>query len=103
MKSSNGLQNSIPKQTILFASNNADDFIIDLGGQSPEFNATIKLNPETANAITMLTKGNRALASDTATQWTLWQTGHADIYKFKNMIPLVIKRVVIGCIFIVIS
>ena len=48
----------------------------------------------------MLTTGNRALATDTATQWTLWETGNPDIIMLKNMIPVMIKRVLIGCVVI---
>jgi CubicO group peptidase (beta-lactamase class C family) len=86
--------------TIIYTSNNNDDFIIGHGGQSPALNATVRLNPETGNAIIMLTTGNKSLASDTATQWTLWETGNPDIIMLKNMIPAMIKRCLIGSIII---
>jgi CubicO group peptidase (beta-lactamase class C family) len=82
---------------IIYAANNYDDFIVGHGGASPGLNATVRLNPKTGNAIIMLTTGNRALASDTATQWTLWETGNPDIFMLKNMFPVMIKRVLIGC------
>lgn len=85
---------------IIYTSNNNDDFILGHGGASPGLNATVRLNPKTGNAIIMLTTGNRALASDTATQWTLWETGNPDIIMLKNMIPVMIKRVLIGSIVI---
>jgi CubicO group peptidase (beta-lactamase class C family) len=87
---------------MLFADNNGDDFIIGHGGQSPSLNATIRLNPSNGDGIIMLTTGNRALAADTATQWTLWETGNPDMYMLKNMIPEMLKRVAIGCFVIVI-
>lgn len=87
---------------MLFASNNMDDFIIGHGGVSPGLNASVRLNPSTGNAIIMLTTGNRALASDTATQWTLWETGNPDIYMLQNMIPAMFKRFLIGSIAILI-
>lgn len=87
---------------ILFASNNNDDFIFGHGGASPGLNATVRLNPNTGNAIIMLTTGNRALASDTATQWTLWETGNPDIIMLKNMIPVMIKQFLIGSVVILI-
>jgi CubicO group peptidase (beta-lactamase class C family) len=85
---------------IIYAGNNHDDYIVGHGGASPSLNATVRLNPETGNAIIMLTTGNRALASDTATQWTLWETGNPDIIMLKNMIPVMIKRFLIGSIVI---
>ncbi len=87
---------------IIFASNNNDDFIFGHGGGSPGLNATVRINPGTSNAIIMLTTGNRALATDTATQWTLWETGNPDIIMLKNMIPVMIKRALIGCVVILI-
>lgn len=87
---------------MLFASNNNNDFIIGHGGQSPHLNATARINPETGNAIIVFETGNRALASDTATKWTTWQTGNPDIYMLKNMIPDMLKRVVVGCIIILV-
>jgi len=88
--------------TMLFASNNKSDYIIGHGGQSPSLNATTRLNPANGNAIILLETGNRALSADSATRWTLWQTGNPDIYMLKNMIPTMLKHVLIGCVFILI-
>jgi len=85
---------------MLFASNNTDDFIIGHGGQSPSLNATLRVNPNTGNGIIMLSTGNRSLAADTATKWTLWETGNPDIYMLKNMIPKMFKTTAIGCLVI---
>ncbi|MEP7704145.1 serine hydrolase domain-containing protein [Paraglaciecola sp. 25GB23A] len=85
---------------MLFASNNADDFIIGHGGQSPSLNATLRVNPNTGNGIIMLTTGNRSLAADTATQWTLWETGNPDMYMLRHMIPKMLKTSAIGCLVI---
>jgi CubicO group peptidase (beta-lactamase class C family) len=87
---------------IIFTNNNNGDFIFGHGGGSPGLNATVRLNPKTGNAIIMLTTGNRALATDTATQWTLWETGNPDIIMLKNMIPAMLKRFVIGSVLILI-
>jgi CubicO group peptidase (beta-lactamase class C family) len=85
---------------MLFASNNADDFIIGHGGQSPSLNATLRVNPSSGNGIIMLTTGNRSLAADTATQWTLWETGNPDMYMLRHMIPKMLKTAAIGCLVI---
>ena len=89
--------------TMLFASNNESDYIIGHGGQSPSLNSTVRLNPANGNAIILLETGNRALAADSASMWTLWETGNPDMYMLKNMIPVMIKRVLIGCVFIFIA
>jgi len=85
---------------MLFAPNNDDDFIIGHGGSSPSLNASMRLNPSNGNAIIVLETGNKFLAADTATQWTLWETGNPDIYMLKNMIPVMLSRVLIGCVLI---
>lgn len=85
---------------MLFASNNTDDFIIGHGGQSPTLNATLRVNPSSGNGIIMLTTGNRSLAADTATQWTLWETGNPDMYMLRHMIPKMLKTTAIGCLVI---
>ena len=89
--------------TMLFTSNNQGDYIIGHGGQSPSLNATARLNPANGNAFILLETGNRSLAADSATMWTLWETGNPDIYMLKNMIPAMLKRVLIGCVLILIG
>jgi CubicO group peptidase (beta-lactamase class C family) len=88
---------------MLFSSNNNDDYIIGHGGQSPALNATARINPSNGNAFILLETGNRSLAADSATMWTLWETGNPDIYMLKNMIPIMLKRVLIGCVLILIG
>jgi CubicO group peptidase (beta-lactamase class C family) len=87
---------------MLFASNNAGDFIVGHGGQSPSLNATLRINPANGNGFLMLTTGNRALAADMATRWTLWETGNPDMYMLRNMIPAMLQRVALGSLLIVV-
>jgi len=88
---------------MLFTTNNRDDYIIGHGGKSPSLNATVRLNPANGNAFILLETGNSYLGANSATQWTLWETGNPDMYMLKNMIPAMIKRVLIGCILILIA
>lgn len=85
---------------MLFADNEDDGYIIGHGGQSPSLNATLRINSSNGDGFIMLTTGNRALASDTATYWTVWQTGNPDIYMLKNMIPDMLKRSALGSLVI---
>jgi len=89
--------------TMLFTSNNDYDYIIGHGGLSPSLNSTVRLNPKNGNAFILLETGNRFLAADSATKWTLWETGNPDIYMLKNMIPPMLLRVLIGCVLILIA
>jgi CubicO group peptidase (beta-lactamase class C family) len=89
--------------TMLFTSNNDNDFIIGHGGLSPSLNSTVRLNPQNGNAFILLETGNRFLAADSATKWTLWETGNPDMYMLKNMIPAMLNRVLIGCALILIA
>ncbi len=89
--------------TMLFTSNNDYDYIIGHGGLSPSLNSTVRLNPKNGNAFILLETGNRFLAADSATKWTLWETGNPDIYMLKNMIPPMLLRVLIGCVVILIA
>ena len=88
---------------MIFASNNQYDFIIGHGGGSPSLNSTVRLNPSNGNAFILLETGNKYLAADSATKWTLWETGNPDMYMLKNMIPAMLKRVLIGCVLILIG
>ncbi|MEJ8567747.1 serine hydrolase domain-containing protein [Elongatibacter sediminis] len=82
--------------TILYARDNHGSFVIGHGGQSPALNASVRFNPATGDGFVLLTTGNRSLAADVGTEWTLWQTGNADIYLQANLIPRVLLRTLIG-------
>ncbi len=86
---------------MLFADNGEGDFIIGHGGQSPMLNTTARVNPATGNGLIVLSTGNRSMASDLATQWTVWESGKPDMYILKNNIPKMIKRVLMGSLVIV--
>jgi CubicO group peptidase (beta-lactamase class C family) len=85
---------------MLFADNNAGGFIIGHGGQSPSLNTTARLNPDTGNGIVIFETGNVSLASDIATQWTLWETGKPYMYILRNALPVMFKRILIGYVII---
>ena len=85
---------------MLFADNNAGGFIIGHGGQSPSLNTTARLNSDTGNGIVIFETGSVSLASDIATQWTLWETGKPDIYILRNALPVMFKRILIGYVII---
>lgn len=86
---------------MLFVDNNQDDFIIGHGGLSPDLNSTARINPATGNGIVMIETGNRALASDMATRWTLWEAGKPGMYLLRNLLPAMVTQVAIGYLVII--
>ena len=62
---------------ILLAPNNSGGFVIGGAGirARPAINADVRINPATQNGIVVLQTGNRALATDLASEWTFWETG----------------------------
>lgn len=89
---------------ILHAANNDGDFVIGGAGlrARPAINADARLNPATGNGFVILQTGNRALASDLASEWTFWETGKRDLFLMKNAIGPMIKSIVGGWLVILI-
>jgi hypothetical protein len=59
-----------------------------------------RLNPDPGNGIVIFETGDASLASDIATQWTLWETGKPDMYILRNALPVMFKRILIGYVII---
>jgi len=59
------------------------------GANEPAISATVRINPNTEDAIIVLATGSRALASQLGAEWVFWQTGLPDILT----IPTEIRRV----------
>lgn len=59
------------------------------GTNEPAMSATIRINPETEDAIIVLATGSKVLASQLGAEWVFWQTGLPDILT----IPAEVRRV----------
>ena len=65
--------------TMLYAPTATDAFVFGHDGQNaPAINAAVRINPDTGDAIIVLTSGGRLLATRLASEWTYWQTGGPD-------------------------
>ncbi len=65
--------------TILYAPNNAGSFIIGHDGNNdPAINTAARLDPATGDGIVILETGNKLLATELASEWVFWKTGHVD-------------------------
>ncbi len=72
-------------------------FIMGHGGKSPYLNASVRFDPESGDGFIMFQTGNdAAIASDIATQWTLWKTGYPDIYLVNNRMKRVQRDIIWG-------
>lgn len=70
------------------------------GGNEPAINSTVRINPDTGDALIVLVSGNSTLASTIGYHWVLWQTGQPDFLSFElalssAVVPLLIVAVLI--------
>jgi CubicO group peptidase (beta-lactamase class C family) len=76
--------------TVLYAPTKAGGVIFGHDGTNkPERSATVRINPDTEDAIIVLATGSRALASQLGAEWVFWQARLPDILT----IPTEIRRV----------
>ena len=69
--------------TMLYAPNNAGDFIIGHDGNNePAINTAARLDPATGDGIVILETGNDLLATRLASEWVFWKTGRVDSLAF---------------------
>lgn len=65
--------------TILYARNEAGDFVFGHDGQNePAINSAVRINPGSNDAIVVLASGNKSLATKLGFEWVYWQTGTPD-------------------------
>ncbi len=77
--------------TMLYAPTATGNFVFGHdGANEPAINASVRVNPDTRDGIVVLETGNRALASQVASEWVFWQTGLPDFLS----IPGEIRRTV---------
>lgn len=69
--------------TMLYAPNNAGDFIIGHDGNNePAINTAARLDPATGDGIVILETGSDLLATRLASEWVFWKTGRVDSLAF---------------------
>ncbi len=65
--------------TMLYAPTAGGAYVYGHDGQNePAINSAVRINPDNADAIVVLTSGGRSLATRLASEWTYWQTGGPD-------------------------
>lgn len=69
------------------------------GSNDPAINTSLRINPETGDAIILLLTGDRRLASDIASEWTFWQTGTPDFLQVDKVVASAFVPVLAGVLF----
>ena len=76
--------------TVLYAPTKQGDVVFGHdGANEPAISATVRINPNTQDAIIVLATGSQGLASQLGAAWVFWQTGVPDIL----VVPAEIRRV----------
>ncbi|MES2724036.1 MAG: serine hydrolase domain-containing protein [Pseudomonadota bacterium] len=64
---------------VLYAPNNADDFIVGHDGNNfPAINTAARFDPASGDGVVVLETGDDLLATRLAGEWVFWRTGHVD-------------------------
>jgi CubicO group peptidase (beta-lactamase class C family) len=89
---------------ILYAPNNADDFIVGHdGSNAPAINTTARFDPATGDGIVVLETGNAFLATKLAGEWVFWQTGNLDLFEVTAALPRALLILAVGCLLILVA
>jgi len=72
------------------------------GANEPAINTSLRVNPDTNDAIIVLTTGSTSLASHIAYEWTLWQTGKPDFLNASKAIKSSVLPIIIGWILLIV-
>ncbi|MEP5766354.1 MAG: serine hydrolase domain-containing protein [Halieaceae bacterium] len=73
------------------------------GANDPSINASVRVNPDTGDAIVALSTGPAYLASRLAYQWGLWTTGYPDFIQANLAIESAMQPIMLGLLLIAVS
>lgn len=83
--------------TVLYAPTQDGDVVFGHDGvNDPAISATVRINPNTGDAIIVLATGSKDLASQLGGEWVFWQTGLPDVLTLPSEIRAVIPALVAG-------
>lgn len=89
---------------VLYAPNNAGDFIIGHdGSNAPAINTTARFDPESGDGIIVLESGNARLATDLAGDWVFWRTGNVDLFDVIKGVPRALVILAVGGLMIFVA
>lgn len=83
--------------TILYAPTQRGGVVFGHDGvNDPAISATVRINPDSGDAIIVLATGSKALASQLGGQWVFWQTGLPDVLAIPAEIRTVLPALLAG-------
>jgi len=90
--------------TMLYAPTASGAFIFGHdGANDPAINATVRINPDTRDAIVVLSTGGRMLASALGAEWVFWQTGLPDLLSISSEVRRVVPALLGGAAVILLA
>ncbi|MFA4892148.1 serine hydrolase domain-containing protein [Brevundimonas sp.] len=82
---------------MLYAPNNAGDFIIGHDGDNePAINTAVRLDPASGDGIVLLETGNELLATRIAGDWVFWKSGEVDFLVLKMELRKILTWAAVG-------
>ena len=89
--------------TMLYAPTAKGDYVFGHdGANDPAINTTVRVNPETGDAVIVLVSGHPTLASSLGAEWVLWQTGKPDFLSFERALQSALAPLVIGSLLLLV-
>lgn len=73
------------------------------GANEPAINSTVRINPDSGDALIVLTTGGDYLASQIGYEWVLWQSGYPDFLNFEKAIASAWVPLLLGSLIIVLA
>lgn len=83
--------------TILYAPNNAGDYVIGHDGSNdPAINTAARVEPTSGDGIVVLESGTLGLATSLGGEWIFWRTGNVDLFTVMVAFRQVLRPLGIG-------
>lgn len=89
---------------MLYAPTGNNDYVYGHDGSNePAINSALRINPDSGDAIIVLSTGTNNLASELGYEWTLWQTGKPDFLAFEQALASAFLPAGIGIVVILVG
>jgi CubicO group peptidase (beta-lactamase class C family) len=90
--------------TMLYASNNAGDFIIGHDGHNePAINTTARVDPATGDGVVVIETGNKSLATTLGNDWVFWKVGNVDFVTVAMNSQRILQVLAVGWLVILVA
>lgn len=84
--------------TMLYAPTGRGDFIFGHdGANDPAINSSARINPDTGDAMIVLSSGDPSVATRIGSEWVLWQTGTPDVLATDAVLASMVVPAAAGC------